>query len=91
MKTKERCESNKKDLLARLNKISGQINGIRKMIENDRYCGDILIQISAADNALKSLGTIILKEHLNSCVVNEIKNDNLEIIDEVIDLVNKLN
>lgn len=91
MKQKERNEFEKKNLIIRLNKISGQINGIRNMIENDRYCGDVLIQISAADKALKSLGIIVLKEHLNSCVIKEVNNGNNEIMNEVIELVNKLN
>lgn len=91
MKQKERNEFEKKNLIIRLNKILGQINGIRNMIENDRYCGDVLIQISAADKALKSLGIIVLKEHLNSCVIKEVNNGNNEIMNEVIELVNKLN
>ena len=60
------------------------------MIECDRYCGDILTQISAAQNALKSLGNSILESHLKTCVVRDIKNGNDEALDEVISLIKKL-
>lgn len=90
-KTKHRSCEEKKKMTKRLNIIGGQINGVKQMIEDDRYCSDILIQISAINKSLKSLGNEILKSHLNTCVVNDIKNDNLEVIDEVIDLFDKLN
>ncbi len=61
------------------------------MIDNERYCADILIQISAIDKSLKSLGTELLKEHLSSCVVEDIKNDKLEVIDEVVALFERMN
>ena len=61
------------------------------MVEDDRYCNDILIQISAINKSLKSLGNEILKSHLSTCVVNDLKNDNLEAIDEIIDLFGRIN
>lgn len=61
------------------------------MITDDRYCDDVLIQISAINKSLKSLGNEILKSHLSTCVVEDIKNDKLEVIDDVIDLFGKLN
>ena len=91
MKYKYRTEDEKNYLKNRLNKIEGQVRGINKMIDEDRYCDEILIQISAINNSLKSLGNIILKNHLSTCVVNNIKDNNLEIIDEVMNLINKLN
>ncbi len=91
MKYKYRTEDEKNYLKNRLNKIEGQVRGINKMIDDDRYCDEILIQISAINNSLKSLGNIILKNHLSTCVVNNIKDNNLEIIDEVMNLINKLN
>lgn len=89
-KIKNRTSAEKDLLIKRINKIEGQARGIKKMIENDRYCGDILIQISAIDKSLKSLGNIMLKSHLKSCVVEEIKKDNLEILDEVSNLIKQL-
>ena len=81
---------NKYDLQVRLNKVAGQVNGIKKMIDNDRECMEVLIQIDAVDKALKSLGKIILKEHLSTHITKEIKKDNTEIIDEVMDLFDKV-
>lgn len=90
-KAKHRSIEEKNTLKKRLKTIEGQVRGIIGMIEEDRYCGDILIQISAIDKSLKSLGNQILKNHLSTCVVEDIKNDKLEIIDEVMDLIKKLN
>ncbi len=91
MKKKIRTFSEKEDLYKRLNKIEGQLKGIRQMIEDDRYCGDILIQLSASSKALKSLGNLILKNHLSTCVVDNLKEDKLEAVDEVIDLFERIN
>lgn len=60
------------------------------MIEDNRYCGDILIQTAAAESALKSFGYIILQDHMHSCVVEEIKHGNTSVIDETVELVKKL-
>lgn len=90
-RSKHRTEIEKKDLTRRLNVIEGQIKGIKQMIIDDRYCDDVLIQISAANNSLKSLGSKMLKGHLSSCVVDDIKAGKLEVIDDVIDLFEKLN
>lgn len=96
---KERCECSKsthrsteekKNIQTRLKKIEGQVRGVNKMIEDDRYCGDVLIQISAIEKSLKSVGNQILKSHLSTCVVRDIKNDKLEILDEVMELIKKL-
>lgn len=86
-----RTEEEKKKLTKRLNIIEGQLKGIRQMLDDDRYCQDIVIQISAIDKSLKSLGNEILKSHLSTCVVNDIKNDNLEVVDEVVSLFERLN
>lgn len=85
-----RADGEKKKLINRLNRISGQINGIKDMIENDRYCNDILIQVAAVQSALKSMGNQILEHHLKTCVVRDIKNGDDSIMDEVMTLVNKL-
>lgn len=89
-KIKIRSNDDVKNLIRRLNVIEGQVRGVKQMIENDRYCGDVLIQISAINKSLQSLGNYILKEHMKTCVVQEIKKNNLEVIDEVFDLMKKL-
>lgn len=89
-RSKHRTEDEKKDLKRRLKIISGQINGIGQMIDDDRYCDDVLLQVASATNALKSLGNEILKSHMKSCMVEDIKNDKLEVIDDIIDLFGKL-
>ena len=87
---KQRTEEEKKDLNRRLKIIAGQVNGISQMIEDDRYCNDVLIQISSTINALKSLGTEMLKSHLRTCVVKDIKDNKLEVLDGVVDLFGKI-
>ena len=81
-----RESESKKKITNRMKRIIGQLNGIMNMIEEDRYCDDVLIQLSAVDKSIKSLANTILDEHLHTCVVENIKNDNLESLDEIIDL-----
>ena len=81
-----RSEEDKKKLISRINRISGQLDGIKKMVNDDRYCSDILIQLSAADKAIKSLASIILDNHMHSCVLNSIKEGDSSKIDEIVDL-----
>ncbi len=76
----------KKKLINRMKRMIGQLNGIMKMIEDDRYCDDVLIQLSAVDKSIKSLANSILEEHMHSCVIESLKNGNKEAIDEIIDL-----
>lgn len=90
-RVKHRSDEDKKKLIRRLNIISGQVNGLKQMIESDRYCDDVLIQIASVNKSLKSLGNEILKNHLETCVVKELKEDKLEVIDEVIDLFERIN
>ena len=74
----------------RLNRMAGQIAGISKMLDENRYCGDILIQIAAVEKALQSFGYIILKNHMESCVVEQIEAGNTGIVDETLELMKKL-
>ena len=90
LKIKEREEEEKQKLIRRLNIIAGQVIGLQQMVLNDRYCADILVQISSTTNALKSLGSEILKNHMKSCMVEEIQKGNFSTIDEILDLVNRL-
>ena len=85
-----RTEDAKRQLENRLSRMIGQLNGIKNMVEDNRYCGDILTQIAAVESALQSLGYIILKDHMETCVAEEIKNGNMQIIDEAVELVKKL-
>ena len=75
VKKKEREESEKKRLLNRLSRIEGQIRGIKKMVEEDIYCTDILTQVTAATSALDSFSKEILGTHIKTCVVNNIKKE----------------
>ena len=83
--------NDKKLIINRLNRISGQINGITKMVENDAYCNNLLIQLSAVENSVKSLSTLILEKHLYTCVPKELENGDYETIDELISLFKRFN
>ena len=85
-------DDEKKDLRQRLKKVSGQINGIDKMIDEGRYCVDILQQILAARAALNKVALLILESHAKSCVVKAIKEDRAEqSIDELMDVLKHFN
>ena len=86
-----RHEEEKKIITNRINRIEGQLTGIKKMIQNDSYCNDVLVQLSAVENSVKSLSNHILEKHLYSCVTRDLENGNLEIIDELIGLFKKFN
>ena len=79
-----RSDVEKIDYSKRLNRIEGQVRGIKKMVEEDRHCDEILIQISAIAKALKSLGWEVLENHMRTCMVEDIQKEELETIDEVL-------
>ncbi|MDN5326233.1 MAG: CsoR family transcriptional regulator, copper-sensing transcriptional repressor [Moorella sp. (in: firmicutes)] len=80
----------REDLLLRLRKIEGQVKGIHRMIEEDKYCVDILIQIAAVRAALKKVGSMIFESHVRGCVRTAIVNQaDKEIISELIDVLNR--
>lgn len=83
-KMKERSDSEKKLLLNRLKRIEGQIRGIYGMVENDAYCIDILNQALAANAALTAFDKALLSNHIKTCVVDDIKNGDDEVVDELI-------
>lgn len=72
-KTKERSQEEYKNLLNRLNRIEGQIRGIKNMVEKDAYCTDILVQVAAANAALNSFSKVLLANHMRTCVVDDIR------------------
>lgn len=89
-KTKERPETEYKDLINRLSRIEGQIRGIRGMVENDAYCTDILTQVSAVSAALKSFNKVLLGNHIKSCVIHDIREGREETVDELLEILQKL-
>lgn len=90
-KKTKRSKDEKKAIISRLNRINGQINGITKMIENDAYCNDVLIQLSAVKNSIKSLSSVILENHLCTCVARDLENGEFDSIDELISLFKRFN
>lgn len=89
-KTKERSEKEYKDLLNRLSRIEGQVRGIKKMVENDVYCTDILIQVSAVNAALNSFNKVLLSNHIRTCVADDIRAGKDEVVDELVATLQKL-
>ena len=87
---KKREDNEYKDLISRLNRIEGQVRGVKKMVEEDRYCVDILTQVTAITSALNSFNKILLSEHIKSCVVDDIKAGNEEVVDELCITLQKL-
>lgn len=83
-------ESTKKNLVTRLNRIEGQVRGIKGLIEKDTYCDDVITQISATQAALNSVAKILLEAHMKECVVDRIQEGDLEVLDEVIVTIHKL-
>ena len=89
-KTKERDEKEYKDLMNRLKRIEGQVRGVEGMLENNAYCTDILTQVSAITCALNSFNKALLANHMKTCVVENIKEGNEEVIDELVVTLQKL-
>lgn len=80
----------KNNLISRLNRIEGQVRGVKGLIEKDTYCDDVLNQIAAVQSALNSVGRLLLEGHMKSCVVERIQEGDHEVIDELLITVNKL-
>lgn len=89
-KTKERSEKEYKDLIHRLNRIEGQIRGIRGMVEKNAYCPDILVQVAAANAALNSFNKVLLSNHIKTCVTRDIREGKDETVDELLVTLQKL-
>lgn len=89
-KTKERSQDEYQRLIHRLNRIEGQVRGIRGMVEKNAYCTDILTQVAAVTAALNSFNKELLAEHIRTCVANDIREGNEEIIDELVHTLHKL-
>lgn len=89
-KKKERSLQEYKDLIHRLNRIEGQVRGIKGMVERDAYCTDILIQVAAVNAALNSFNRRLLENHIKTCVINDIKEGNEETVEELLTTLQKL-
>ena len=89
-KMKERSGKEYKDLVNRLSRIEGQVRGIRKMVENNAYCTDILIQVSAVNAALNSFNKVLLANHIRTCVADDIRAGKEETIVELVATLQKL-
>ena len=85
-----RSEKELKQLQNRLNRMIGQLRGISRMLEENRYCGDILTQVAAVESALQSFGYIVLQEHMETCVAQEVRKGNDQILEEAVELMKKL-
>lgn len=89
-KTTSRGEEERKKLIHRLNRIEGQIRGIRGMIEKDAYCADILVQSAAVNAAVNAFNKELLAAHIRGCVVRDIREGNDDVIDELVETLQKL-
>jgi DNA-binding FrmR family transcriptional regulator len=85
-----RTDKIKANMISRLNRVEGQVRGIRGMVEKDVYCDDILNQIAAVQSALNAVGKILLEGHMKSCVMERIQQGDNEVIDELLKTMNKL-
>ena len=89
-KIKERSEKEAKDLMNRLKRIEGQVRGVQNMLENQAYCIDIMTQVSAINAALNSFNKKLLATHIQTCVAENIRNGNDEVVDELVNTLQKL-
>ena len=90
IKSTKRDASEQKKLINRLNRIEGQIRGIKKMILNDAYCVDILTQSSAANAAINSFNKSLIANHIKNCVVRDIQDEKFQTVDELLEVLQKL-
>lgn len=84
-----RSDELKSSITKRLNRAIGQLNGVKAMVEDDRYCGDVLTQLAAAESAIRRVSELVLQEHMRTCVADGIRGGDDEVIDEVMDLLRK--
>lgn len=87
---KHRSEKETKGLITRLNRIEGQIRGIKNMVEEERYCVEILNQVAAVQAALNSFNKELLANHIHTCVVDDIQKGNVEVVDELCETIKKI-
>lgn len=88
-KATERSAEFQSELQKRLNRAIGQLNGVKSMIEDNRYCGDVLIQLSAAESAAHTVSEMLLRDHLETCVTERVREGDTEVIDEAMQLIKR--
>ena len=84
-----RSEELKRSVTRRVNRAIGQLNGVIAMIDDNRYCGDVLLQLTAAEKAIHRVSELILENHLHTCVVEKVRGGEEDVIDEAMDLIRK--
>ena len=84
-----RSDKLKHDVGCRINRTVGQLNGIKQMVEEDRYCGDVLTQLAAVESAVKAISRMVMQDHLETCVVERIQDGDTQVTDEVMSLFKK--
>lgn len=89
-KIKKRTEDDQKALLNRLSRIEGQVRGVKNMVENDAYCVDVLLQVSAIRSALASFQSELLSDHIKTCVSDDLKSGKTETVDELVQALKKM-
>lgn len=89
-RTKHRTEQEQKDLISRLNRIEGQVRGVKGMVEEERYCVDILNQVSAIQSALNSFNKELLSTHIRTCVLEDLRSGKEDTIDELCETMKKM-
>ena len=89
-RTKHRSEREQKDLISRLNRIEGQVRGVKGMVEEERYCVDILNQVSAIQSALNSFNKELLSTHIRTCVMEDLRLGKEDTIEELCDTMKKM-
>lgn len=90
VKTTHRPEKMKASLTARLNRIEGQVRGIKGMVERDIYCDDVLNQIASAQSALAAVGKLLLENHVKTCIINRVQAGEIEVVDDLLQTIAKL-
>lgn len=88
-KNTERTEAFQADLQKRLNRAIGQLNGVKGMIDDNRYCGDVLTQLAAAESAIHTVSEMLLRDHLETCVTERVREGDTEVIDEAMKLIKR--
>ena len=89
-RTKSRSVKQKDGLINRLNRVEGQIRGIKGMIEKDVYCDDVLNQIAAVQAAMKSISKLVLEGHMKSCLIERVQSGDVEVVDELLDTIRRM-
>lgn len=88
-KETERGREFQADLQKRLNRAIGQLNGVKTMIDNNRYCGDVLTQLAAAESAIHTVAEMLLEDHLETCVTDRVRRGDDEVITEAMQLIKR--